>query len=408
MKKFLSVILAALILACPLSGFATDAVETLEWYFCEDIETCDPWIYNFKGDITTGETEIKFTEDDYFDYYTFNAEKTGYYYVECNNYEIDWFGFPEGIADGKAIREAEGYFVSGSYVEKKAVYKLNAGETVFGVDYNHEADPEDNCKVEIEYLGNEITDLIFKEKTFDNLVLDCDLLDNDGSYILTDASVVFSGGKTVAFPDEWIEVQTDDYEWEKGENKAVAVFMDFRKDVVVTACEMKDLVVDVEFVNLSEFENVTTSFNDSYNIDLYGAELAFTLANGEKATVNTSEEDFIEINNRYYFVYAFYDIISPEEVDIAVYLGNDIFKTYECNVTQESYIEGSSYLFSDIGENIKDSLYFSRVAFSEFLRIYDAGDIGEGFEDAFYYFRLSFNRIVNCFELVKMFMNYYF
>ena len=130
MKKFLSVILAALILVCPLSGFAANEAETLEWYFCDDSEDCEPWFYNCKGNIGLGETEIKFTEKEFSDYYTFNAEKAGYYYVECSDYEIDWFGFPETIKDGKAFREAEGYYVSDSYVEKKMVYKLDAGETV--------------------------------------------------------------------------------------------------------------------------------------------------------------------------------------------------------------------------------------------------------------------------------------
>lgn len=408
MKKFLSVILAALILVCPLSGFATDAAETLEWYFCDDLDYCEPWYYEYKGEIALGETEIKFTEDDYCDYYTFNAENAGYYYVECNNYEILWFGFPEGITDGKAIREAENYYASESDIEKKIIFKLNAGETVLGIDFGYEADPEDICKIEIEYLGDTVTDIVFEEGVLDNLVLDVDLFDTDASYVQTDVDVAFSGGKTITFPDCWVQIDADNYDWVKGENNATAVFMDFKKDVVVTACEMTDLITDVEFVNLDEYENITTFYDDLYATDIYGAELVFTLANGEKINFNTYDEEYIEINGQNYYTYASYFYNDSEDVDIVISVGGIEIGRYECNVTKTSYIDGSGKLFADIGENLKDSFYYSRVAFSEILRIYDESDIEDTLYDVIYYLGRSFECFSGCFTIIGMFMSYYF
>lgn len=407
MKKLLSVILAALILVCPLSGFAANAAETLEWYFCDDIEDCDPWIYEYKGGITLGETEVRFTDSE-FDYYTFNAENAGYYYVECNNYEILWFGFPEGIKDGKAFREAEGYYASESDIEKKVVFKLNAGETVFGIDFSNDADPEDICKVEIEYLGNSITDIRFDEGALDNLVLEYDLYDTDSSYFRSNVEVVFSSGKTVTFPKEWVQVDDDDYDWTEGENKATAVFMDFRKSVIVNACGMTDLITDVEFVNFDEYKEISTSFTDYYNEYIYGAELVFTLADGEKVNINTNKEEYIEINGRYYDVYAFYSFNGAEDVDIEIVVGGYTVKTYECEAVKSSYVDGSGMLFSRLGSNLKDSFYYSRVAFSELLRMYDAGDFEDTLSDTSYYFNLSFEHFMDCFTLIRTFMSYYF
>ena len=335
-------------------------------------------------------------------------EKEGYYYVECNNYEISWFGFPEEVTDGKAIREAEGYFISGSDIEKKAVFKLNAGETVFGIDFNDEAYPEDICKVKIEYLGDAVTDITFDENAFDNLILEVDLYNTDASYIGTDVNVVFSLGKTIAFPDEWIQIDDEDHNWVKGENNATANFMGFRKNVVVTACEMSDLITDVEFVNFGKYKNVVTDFNDYYAEDIYGAELVFTLADGEKISVNTDCTDYIEINGREYYTYTAYIYNNAEDVDIEIVVGGVEIAVYECEAAKSSYIDGSEKLFNCIGKNLKDSFFYSRVAFSEFLRIYDAGELEDAFYDASYYFSLSFTNFINCFSLIGMFMSYYF
>lgn len=411
MKKFLSVILAALILVCPISCFATEvAKQTLEWNFCDDDDYCDYWTYSYKGDMTLGENEITFTEDSYCDYYTFNAENAGYYYVEYSNndYPIDWLGFPEEIIDGKAQLIAKNCSAESADNEAKTVFSLDAGETVLGIDFTGNAKPTDTYNIKIEYLGNAITDITFEEGVLENLVLDVDLYDTDGSYVLTDVDALFSDGKTITFPEQWILINSDNYDWVKGENKATAYFMDFKKSVVITACEMTELVTDVEFVNLDKFKNIVSTFEDIYSEEIYGAELVLTLANGEKITTVTDYEDPIEINGRDYYVYAYYNYIDAESAEIRVSIGGETIGTFECDVIKSTLAEGGKNLISGIGQNLKDSFYYSRVAFSEILRIYDVDDIEDTLYDVSRYFKRSINCFKYCFALIQQFMNYYF
>lgn len=409
MKKFLSVILAALILVCPLCGFATEAPETLEWYFfCDDSEPCDPWIYSYKGSIGLGKSEVKFTEGEYNDYYTFNAENAGYYYVKCSENDILWLDFPEEIKDGKAFGEAEGYFISESECDIESIIKLDAGETVLGIDFRRMSDPEETYEFEIDYLGSEITDIVIEEEALENLILDVDLLNNDGSYTFTDVDVVFSGGKTITVKNEWLELYTDTYSWVKGENNATIDYMNFSKNVVVHACEMSDVITDVEFVNFDEYKDVITTFDEPYAKEIYGAELVFTLADGNKINFSTEYEESIEINGRSYYPYAYYSYNGAEDVDIKISVSGIIVETFDCDVTKSSYIDGSGLLLSCIGDSLKDSFYYSRVAFTEFMRMYDAEDFEDTLYDTLSYFNLSFEKFINCFRLLETFMNYYF
>ncbi len=407
MKKLLSIILAALILTCPLCSFATEAVQTLDWYFCDDPDYCEPWVYNYKGEVTLGENTLVYTEDDYCDYYTFNAENSGYYYVECNDEEIEWFAFPEEIQNGKAYFEAEGWFVSGSDIEKKAVYKLDAGETVLGIDYSWYAEITDYYSFKIEYLGNTITDIIVDEGALDNLIIDIDVYDHDYSYIFSDVEVVFSEEKSVVFPDEAVEIWQIGYDWSKGENEAVISYMEFEKNVIVTACELTNVITDVEFVNLDEYKNVQTSYNDPWYEHIYGAELVFTLADGTKIEADSNETEIIELNGREYYFYVTYEYNSSDDVDIMIAVEGIALKTYKCNVTKTTLAENTKYLFNDISTSIKDSMYYTRLAFSELLRFYDSSDFEDVIYEALWYFEYAAYCISEIFCSISFFADYY-
>ena len=407
MKKLLSVILAALILACPLCSFAADAAQTLEWYFCDDGDYCDPWIYDYRGEVTLGENEIKFTEEEYCDYYTFNAEAGGYYYIECNCEEIEWLAFPETIKDGDAYREAEGYYISGSDIEKKAVYKLNKGETLLGIDFSFFAEADETYSVTIEYLGDTVTDIIIEEGALDNLILEYDVFNSDASYVASDIDVVFSGEKTISFPDEYINISNEDFTWVKGENSATAEFMGFEKDVIVNVCEITDLVTDVEFVNLDEYKTINTNYTDYYSEDIYGAELVFTLADGTKIESNTYESECIELNGRDYYYYVSYIYNSPDDVNIEIFLAGFVIETYKCDVTKASFAENTQQLLTDLGANIKDAMYYTRLALSELLKFYDASDFEYVISRAIWRLEYAGYCIQDIFYCLRLFTEYY-
>ncbi len=411
MKKIMSVILAALILVCPmLSAFATQAPETLEWYFCmeEEIEYCDPWIYDYMGEITLGENEVSFTGEEGSSYYTFNAENAGYYYVECLEEKVSWFGFPEKIKNNTAFYEKEGYSISGSDLERKTVYKFDAGETFFGVDLYGSFNADETYKIDIEYLGEEITDFTFDEENLDNLIMDADVFDGGYSGFGTDVTVEFSSGKTLFFPEEWIELYTEDSTWEKGENEVTVWFLDFKKEITVTVHEITEFITDVEFVNYDEFKNVTTRYNDFLWENIYGAKLVFTFADGEKVLFDTDTDENIEINGRDYWVYVSYIYESPEDVTIEIAIENCILKTYDCNATKSSLSESANALGQDIGSNIRDAFYYLRLGIAELFVIKDETEFEDAWLSALFYFERALTRISNCKYLFELFIDYNF
>lgn len=407
MKKILSVILAALILACPLCSFAAEAAQTLDWYFCFDDEYCEPWNYNYQGEVVLGENEITYIEDKYCVYYTFNAEESGYYYVECTDEEIVWSAFPEIIKNGNAYRVAENDYISENNIEK-SVYKLNAGETVFGIDFDGGCvDTVDKYSITIEYLGESITELTLDDGALDNLVIDVDLFNNDTSYISSDVDVVFSGGKTITFSDKYLQIDANNHNWVKGENNATLHFIGYETDVVVNACEITDIFTDVEFLNLDEYINVKTSYNDYYHEYIYGAKLVFTLADGSKIEIDTADTDIVEFNNREHYVYAYYVRNNSDDVDIIISVDGITLETYECNASKTTLAENTGYLFEDIRINIKNSMYYTRIGFSELLRFYDASDFEYRLTRAIWYFKDAMYYLKNIFYDMSIFFDFY-
>ncbi len=410
MKKFLSFILAAIILACPLCSFATNAAETMDWYFCDDefLNESDPWIYTFGGETALGENEITYDGENYFAYFTFNAETSGYYYLECTDAEIGWFAFPECTKNGTAYREATSYYLSEDDINKEIIFKLDAGETVLGIDFLYSANPEDKYNISIEYLGEEITDIRFEDGTFENLILNYDLYDSDLSEILADFEIVFSNGKSFEIEEEYICLQSENYKWVKGENKASIDFMGFEKEVVVTAFEITDFIKDVNFTNYDDFKNIKREFRDIYSDDIYGAELIFTLASGEMVEFDSNYDETIEINGRDYWVYVFYDYINPEKTEIVVYAGGNAVKTYECNTERSSLAEGARLLGSCVGENLKNASYYSRLAISELFTVYDENYFEEAIYDSIYYFESAVSNLSDIAYLFGLFFDFYF
>lgn len=411
MKKFLSFILAAIILACPLCSFATNAAETMDWYFCDEeyLNECEPWIYTFGGETALGENEITFDGVNFCTYFTFNAEASGYYYVECNDAEIDWLGFPESVKNGSAYREATSCYISEDDINKDFIFRLDAGETYLGVDFLYFADPEDKYNISIEYIGEEITDINFEDGTFENLILYYDLYDGDISEISADFEVIFSSGKSVELKEKYIYLHTENYEWVKGENNATVSFMDFEKEVVVTAFEISDFIADVNFTNYDDYKNIKREFSDYYySDDIYGAKLIFTLASGEMVEINTGYDETIEINGRDYWLYVFYNHINSEETEIVVYVGGYAIKTYECNTEKSTLAEGARLLGSRVGENIKNASYNLRLAISEIFTVYDENYFEEAIQDSIYYFE---NAVINLSDIVflfDLFFDFYF
>lgn len=410
MKKFLSVILAALILVCPLSGFATEAAQTIEWYFCmeEEIEYCDPWIYNYMGEITIGENEVAFINEEGCSYYTFNAENAGYYYIECLDEKVGWFGFPGKIENNTAFYEEECNSISGSDIEKKTVFKLDAGETFFGIDLYGEYEEDETYKVTIDYLGEEIKDFTFNEEITDNLIKDIDVFDGSYSGFGTDITVEFSSGKTLFFPEEWLEIYTEDSIWKNGENNITIWFMGFGKDVTVTVYELTDFITDVEFTNYDEFKNVTTNYSDYLWNNIYGAELIFTFADGKKASIDTAVNDVIEINGRELCVYTSYVFAGPEEVTIEIAVENCVLKTYDCNASKSSFAESSKALTQDIFTNIKDAFYYIRLGMAELFTSYDKSEFENAWFNAVFYFGNAATRLSDCTYLFRLFIDYNF
>ena len=241
----------------------------------------------------------------------------------------------------------------------------------------------------------------------DDLIIDVDVYNNDSSYLYGDVSVVFSGGKTVTFPDESLEIFTKNSEWVTDENNAVIKFMDFEKDVVINAHELDDIITDVEFINVDEFKNVTTAYNDFYVEEIFGAKLVFTLADGTKIEADTNETNFIELFGREYFFYVAYVYNSADDVDIVIIFEFSELKSYDCNVTKSTLAVNANMLFGNIGTNIKEAMYYLRLALSELLAAYDSSDLEYVLPRVIWRLEQAGTRIERIFNDISSFFDYY-
>lgn len=357
LKSILALTLALIMSFGTLSGFAAEG-DTLEWIYDDEYST----EYTCYGEFKEGKNTVLCDEDGSEQkYYTFVA-KEGYYSFSytnpLDNGWIDWLGIPYKIENGKAYDFARTVFDSynegelgGDY---SLVYKLDAGETIIGVDTYYSAE---NTKIDvnIEYLGKTITDFDISEK---ELLLNRDIYEGETeSELYTHLSVTFDETKTIEFPNQFIIYSCD--EIKAGENVLTFEIEGLTKDITVIANPIEYYIKDIELHNAEHYAQIFVDYNnDTWYYDIDGAVATVTFANGSEKDIFFHGEcaDVTLSNRKTYAVFAYHHYSYDDgERYLSLYIG-DYEKNYKCAEIKYDIIENGEILVEDNKSEIADFL----------------------------------------------------
>lgn len=316
LKKTAAVILAALIVITGGAfAFADSAKTVIEWELGEDYVVEALYV----GEAKEGTFTIKAMEEYEDVYYTFNAEKAGYYSITFEWYPVDYGYVAESYENGRATGDRE-YIATGDLDKVTYVYYFDEGVNYIGFNL-YEMDSSDSY-AEIKFLGEEITNVKFDESEIAELIIDVEILDyeyEEGFRWWTTVEFEFSSSKTISF---------DDYELvfemkaplEKGEVELTLNIFDYSKDYVVTACEITDIISGVRVVEESgkQAEIMYDGFVNGEKLD--GMTLEVTFANGEKETavIEYGTAYMIFPNGREYLFEVYYSYEEDDEIYLVI------------------------------------------------------------------------------------------
>lgn len=387
MKKALSLILAVIMAFGGITAaFAAEIGDTLKWYFDEEL-----YEYSYQGEITEGTLTIS-NELGGENYYTFNAEKAGFYSFEYDYWNNDiYFYTPEKIENGIAYNSLVTSDYSNYETEEFIdIFYLNVGENIIGADVYYVNG--ESADIEIEFLGE--TAAIVIE---DELVIDYDAYNYADHYVIYDAAkAVFPSGKEI--PLNYLESVPETVALE-GENTSNCIVSGQKVSATFTACSIDKYVKDVSITNVEKYLTLTQNYDGNYDYDYpLGEKIVVTFTDGTTKEILIGEDDemFTLPNGREYWIYYYYDTFVREPA-LVITLGDNILKSYKCTVEEAPVSEKFAAMFEENINNMKNSSYYFRVALASLFTMRDIEDLSYELQRAAYYFGRSFECFVDIF-----------
>lgn len=379
MKKFIKTVAAILALVMmfgSVSAFAAGAGEKLYWgetTYGGEIQGYSSYIY--EGTLKEGENKLVYNE------WTccreFYAEKDGYYSFEYNRNLLCCIGVSERIEDGIPVDERK-LFESNTADEQTLVY-LEKGEHF--VSYNFCREETENAKLKIEYQDIEITDLKFKEGTFDDLIFAADVWIDESSGetvygMNTDATVVFSNGKEfeICYGKFIIGV---DGQLNEGENEVTVSIFDYSEKQTLTVYHANHFIKSISITNLDKYLNSVKYYDGSYVSDFEDGmpeTLVVTFNDGSKAVYNGFEywEGIDFPNGRSYEMWIVEDSDNPDgKVRFVFDIAEEYFEIGESKVRDATLAENTEKLEKYIKLQTERIKYY----FNDFLEAVENGRV---------------------------------
>ncbi len=382
-RKLISALLAAVMLfGCASAMASATYPDKLTTYW--DAE------YYYKGELTLGESTVFCDEDSFYNYYVFNASDEGYYTIGYNDdggvYEIVTLE-KSSIIGGNYYDES--YGVTGNQ-EGLSLFYLYEGVNYIGVCFGAIMPKGD--KINIDYMGAEITDINFDAGTEYPLILREDM-DEYGSMRVRDYTLTFDTEKTLELvnaTDRWFDYYCDK-EITVGENEIEIEFGEKTFSRTVTVAEITDYIKKVELASGGIEEIVY------YDGSLYGSSditLKVTYTDGTSENVYAFEDVSLRNGNPYlYYIY-----LDTYDGHASVEIAEHEYLSFEYEIKQAGFGENFELFISNIGDEFRyitsipyyaedifnqDSVADSLRAFGEFVSfvnnqfMYAIGDIFE-------------------------------
>lgn len=309
-----------------LSAYAQE--KTIEWDFYNDGTYI--FTYNYGGELKLGNNKIEPVNEskwydfdnylDYYVYYEFDVEKSGYYSIEIlNDYTFLSPNISQDIRDGVVYGDEDYMYLD---TDSYCVY-LEEGNCVFGIDFlifEPYAEEDYSGELNLEYIGKEIIDIQIDDEYLEDIILGYHIAteydENNTTDFFAGGKIIFDSGKECEF-SKIIEAKYSD-DIAQGENKITFDLWDFKKEYTVQIKTVDDYIESIEIGNIEEVAVVTQTFipDYAYPTDCY-IELTLTQPDGTKITDNE--------------VYYYYDIDLKGDKTLTIwfeYLQGDDGKWY--------------------------------------------------------------------------------
>ncbi len=330
-RKLISALLASVMLFGCASVMASAAhPDKIPTYWDE---------YFYKGELNLGETTVFCNEDSWYDYYVFNAPDDGYYTIE---YDASSIGGIYGVC--LLEKESLNYYYENSGVTadqgRLSLFYLYEGENYIGISFGKIMPNGD--KVDIEYIGSEITDISFDIGTEYPMILGADI-EYYGSAHVREYSLTFDGEKTVDFnkaTNQWLDCYYDG-ELVPGENEIEIEFEGKMFSKTVTVAEITDYIEKVELIGGGVEETVYYDGSAMGNVNV---DLKVTYTDGTSINANIYED--ISLKNGNPNLYNIYLDTSNGQASVGI-AGHEYLR-FECEIKQASFGENLELLISNI------------------------------------------------------------
>lgn len=266
---------------------------------------------NYKGNIETGKNHLTFEGDNYIYYMDFYADKPGYYrfagdYEDALAYcriSVPTHNPSNGTINGFA--DGEGNYKDGF------VYYLDEGKNTIVIEKGSRYESKESF-VDVEYLGEEIAEIVFDEEEVNNVVLGYDEfvddkvllwqkqegIDDDLYGNIFSIKIIFADGAECDLGECQLTYRVKEGELKEGKNTAIFTLWGETYEKELTLRPVTDYVKEIEVDNLDDFIYAEIG-EDGYVYDKPDEIfITVTYADGSKETFNTKDWDgFIRLDN---------------------------------------------------------------------------------------------------------------
>lgn len=386
MKKRITLTLTAILalvvsIICASSAFAA---ENIKWYYDNEDGTSDYYEIPYGGSATLGDNEIQMPEDGYHICYKLDVENSGYYILTANASDDLPIYFSEKIIPEGPYGENWDY--RNNYDEELDICQyliyFEKGSTYF---YIGKA-----CTLNIDYAGSEIEDIEFEKDTFSDVLIGWDFDDYywedyyweddcDYDYCLhnIDFTVKFASGKTFALNDTWINFSTvNGEEIKEGENKIIVGFLDFEKEITMTACTFNKYIDKVELSNYENYTTVTQYYYGYFYDDINDEILTVYFKDGSSQAFDVywNGADVELPNGKVVYIYGDYNI-DGDTAELIFYAGDYVFQSYKCEIVKLNTLENFSLCNSYAKERIKNGFISIKDEYANYIYYSDSLDL---------------------------------
>lgn len=263
-----------------------------------------PMKINYKGNIETGRNHLTFENDDSIYYMNFYADKPGYYRF-TGDYEsraaycrvnVPVYDPSDGTI--KDFADGEGNYKDGF------VYYLDEGENTVVIEKGIRYEGKESY-VDVEYLGEEIAEIVFDEEKVDNVVLGYDEyiegnillwqkqegIDNGLYANIFPLKIIFTDGTECDLGNCELTYRVKEGELKEGKNTAIFTLWGETYEKEITLHPVTDYVKEIEVDNIDEFIYAEIG-EDGYVYD-NPEEIIMTVtyADGSKETFSSKDWD---------------------------------------------------------------------------------------------------------------------